>query len=52
MVQRRPWSCRRRRHPSCHGVSSKGTKGAAADQMALDVKFIVDGGMKAKTSLG
>ena len=53
MVQRRPSSCRRRRHhPGCHRVGSQLTEGAAADQMALDVEVIVDGGMSGEKSLG
>ena len=52
MVQRRPWSCRRGRHPSCYNVGAQIMECAAADQMALDVECVVDGGMKAKKSLG
>ena len=53
MVQRRPSSCCRcRHHPGCHRVGSQMTECAAADQMALDVEVIVDGGMEAKKSLG
>ena len=53
MVERRPWSRRRRGcYPSCHGLSSKVMECAAADQMASDVECVVDGGMGGEKSLG
>ena len=53
MVQRRPRSCRRGRcSPGHHGLSAKVTECAAADQMAVDVEGIVDGGIKAKCDAG
>ena len=52
MVQRRPSSCRRRGQPGCHRVGPQMTECAAADQMALDVEVIIDGGMSGEKSLG